>query len=163
MPSVKCAKCGLLAVRDENGNGALEAIEAIRKTGILPCRTGSTINAKFFCKRQSEAFPPLVHDPVRSQLSPPENPAVVTLNKDRECGVYRLWIPGKTPKEHEEMTIIERIERLNNQMRQEDILRQEKWNRHNSRWTVVAGIAAVLRRACRNCSIFLTSLTAKWG
>jgi hypothetical protein len=31
------------------------------------------------------------------------------LNQSRECDYFRLWLPGKSPKEHEDMGIVETV------------------------------------------------------
>jgi hypothetical protein len=59
-------------------------------------------------------------------------PVVRILNEDRACDLFREWIPGKSPEQHEEMAMIEQIRAINAQARQEDIARNEKWRQQES-------------------------------
>jgi hypothetical protein len=139
MPTVKCATCGFLAVRNQNGSGALEATDDIRKTGVLSQGPGSPINAAFFCRVQSSAFPSLVNDPIRTQLNAmdPADPAVVNvkaLNEDRACDKYRLWEPSKTPEKHEEMAILEQMRAETAAFRRETERTEERRHQEMFAW-----------------------------
>lgn len=120
---VKCAECGLLTFRDTSTGKARDADERARSSGSY-LREKDTLgvdNAKFLCYSGCSSF---------SGCSESNKPAdvVASIKVEIECDSFRKWIPAKTAKEHEEMSIVERVERLNDQRRQEDIARQERWN-----------------------------------
>jgi hypothetical protein len=141
MPLVKCGECGFVTLRDELGTGALEIDTATRTTGRRASSAGPLINADPFCYKSSAAFvgcnlPRLTHSGTPKGS---DHPVVAMLNQGRECDYFRLWLPGKSPKEHEEVTIIEQLQ----QARQQDAARQETWNRRSFLWTVIAVGAAI--------------------
>ncbi len=99
----RCIDCGLLAIADEETGRSRIAPDQLREKGYLLSADGRAIEAHVFCHRGSDAFPtnlPL-HSP--SEL-------VEKLSAENECTLYRRWIKGKSPQEHEEMSILERLQ-----------------------------------------------------
>jgi len=62
------------------------------------------------------------------------------MNEDIPCNVFRERIPGLTPKEHEEMRLLEQVE-----------LKTQKWREEDLAWqrTVDANITARHNQALR--------------
>jgi hypothetical protein len=74
--------------------------------------------------------------------------AIAVMNEDIECPRFRKWIPGKTPKEHEEMSLLERLRAEQQVWRTEEA----KWRnetetslnrRHHSQFVLQALIAVI--------------------
>ena len=102
---VKCKDCGLLGVRKNYDDGeVIEATESIRSEG----KHGS-LPVKFICCVASAFFPEIEHaSKHRIRGGGPERQEAVDANlkaidTDIDCLVHQDWVPGKTPKEHEEM------------------------------------------------------------
>ncbi len=116
MPSItcKCIECGFLAVHDEEGRGAFEAGKETRTSARMLRRNGVAIPADWFCSQKSDAFPDLVQLTRRDGTPGKSSDPIILaeLNQDRECDSCRAYIPGKSPKEHEDMGIIERVEAM---------------------------------------------------
>jgi hypothetical protein len=111
MDNVRCRACGLLAVRDEHGSGAHEAIKYTRAEATVRRLDGKIISAEFFCRASSPAFPRLPYSGSdrTSFPKPEERQAMAALSQDRTCDSFRVWSPGKTPEEHENMGIVEQV------------------------------------------------------
>ncbi len=138
MPTVKCRDCGYLAIRDPfSPNPAMtEAYELVRNQGWQNASNGKRTIARLYCYAKKRTFAnPLVDQPKK---------IIAEIGQGIECDAFRQWHPGKSPEKHEEMTIVERVEAINAKARQEDIARQEKWNRRNFHWMVVAAGAALI-------------------
>lgn len=102
---VKCKDCGLLGVRKNYDGEVVEATESIRSEG----KNGS-LPVKFICCGASAFFPEIEHASIhRIRGAGPERQEAVKANlkaidTDIDCLAHQDWVPGKTPKEHEEMT-----------------------------------------------------------
>ena len=103
---VKCKDCGRLGARKNYDGEVVEATDIVRSEG----KHGS-LPAKFICCVPSAFFPEIKHAS-RTRISSdngPERQEAVDANlkaidTDIDCLVHQDWVPGKTPKEHEEMT-----------------------------------------------------------
>lgn len=84
----RCDECGYLAIRDEQGHGALEVNKQVRKIGH-----GKNKQASLFCYLSSPAFTGAIHE--------------IT-----DCDKVTRWLEGRTPKEHEDMTALEKATAL---------------------------------------------------
>ncbi len=133
MLKVKCADCGFLTVRDEYNELPCEATPRTRSTGNHQSSNGKSVSAKLFCGKDNPAFPQPeeildrgMHNPISQS-----HPNVQAIQTNIECGDFHRYRPGKTPKEHEEMTILEQVRAENQSARQEDLRRQEEWRKED--------------------------------
>ena len=125
MPKVKCADCGFLAIRDEYTEDVKEATRRVRERGEAVTSAQNTHRAKVFCYEGVRRMLPLNMDAQQ---------VAAMVNEEIECGEFRKWSEGKTPKEHEEMTILEQVKEENATARQEDIRRQKQWREEDLEW-----------------------------
>lgn len=109
----KCVECGYLAIRDEHGKGAFETPKLARTKGVFKNSKNLTENADIYCYVQSQAFPVLGPMPQRDVHKPFDiHPVVKAVNEEHDCQKLRIWSPGKSPKEHEEMSHLEEVKSL---------------------------------------------------
>jgi hypothetical protein len=157
MPDVKCVECGYIEVRDRDSYEVHEVPEFTRATGQYKGRSGNLTNARLLCAKASPAFLPVEMPAIIHSGTPhgKDHPNVKMLNECRDCGSFMKWIPGKSPKEHEAMSLLERVESLNAKARQEDIARHEMWNRRNFQWMVVAAGASLISALAAIVTYFL--------
>lgn len=94
--------------------------------------------------------------------------ALVVIDTERSCPYFETWIPGKTPKEHEEMTIVEQVKAEYAQQRQEE----RQWRqqiealaetrhqeqRHDNRWMLILSLSVALVAA-----IIGGLISRQWG
>ncbi len=99
----RCIDCGLLAIADEETAQSRIAPDQLREKGYLLSADGRAIETRVFCHRGSDAFPSdlPVHSP---------GELVEKLSAENDCKLFRRWIKGKSPQEHEEMSILERLQ-----------------------------------------------------
>ena len=139
---VKCRECGFLAVRDELGE-VCEATRETREKGTRRDYTGHWGCPSLFCYCGSAAFPSVPRNPIQAIA------AAITAAID--CPRWQPWREGKSPKEHEEMGLIEISELRQAQLRHED--REESSRRdHTTRWLAIGAMivsvaAAVIGQA----------------
>jgi len=100
----RCFDCGLLAVRDEyRVDLVVEATRSAREMGRQQCSNGSSPMCKFLCYGNSPVFPKIPKDGSSAEKSE-------ALKCEVDCGTFRRYHPGKSPQEHEEMSIVERVQ-----------------------------------------------------
>lgn len=157
---VKCVTCGLLAQRDEHGDPR-EVESVTRESGFLPTaqrRGKPAFISELFCYAKSAEFPQQVAFGIPGGVKR-------QLDQEHACLNWRELHPGKSPKEHEEMIVLEEIrnrqslaeekaERLRQedranaeQLRQEDIARSEKHrqdDKANAMWAWRLSMASIL-------------------
>lgn len=98
----RCAECGLLAVTDEYDRSVVsEAVTETRKTGSQPNKDKPSSKARFFCYANSDAY--------EVTEGKAKETVLVVLSNERACDSFRKYHPGKSPKEHEEMTLMEQM------------------------------------------------------
>lgn len=125
MPAkVTCLDCGYLAVRDEYTESTCEAIKATRTTGWHQSSMGNSTPADLFCYKTSPAFP--ITDGTGQDCSL-DDLHVLQLRTEIECATWIAYYPGKSPKEHEEMSVVE-------QMRCEQLAFQQQERRRADEW-----------------------------
>lgn len=154
---VKCIECGFLAVRDgHNSQLVCEATEKCRASGYHHNSNDTSSPAQFFCYLGRPEFPPVADSaPTGSSVVSPrremrlETDRVELLKTEIPCDdAFCRWRHGKSPKEHEEMTFLQRVEAE----RQADSSRMTKWREEDLSWQkqvrrdgwIVCGIAAVV-------------------
>jgi hypothetical protein len=111
---VRCVDCGFLAVRDEYNDDVCEAVHFTRNRSLHKSSSGNSVRATVFCYRNSSQFP-------KNAATGNETQIYDAIRLEIDCDEYRLWRPGKTPKEHEEMTMLEKMESMHSQWRIEDL------------------------------------------
>jgi hypothetical protein len=126
---VKCVECGFLAIRDEYDNSTCEAPPESRQRGIHKSSHGNITPAKFFCYKNCPVFdaPVMPSGRDRNMHSPrTENETLKSINNEIDCDLFFTWRPGKSPKEHEEMMLLQEVERRTDQWRQDDLRWQKQ-------------------------------------
>jgi len=123
----KCKDCGYLAVRDEYNDTVCEATEFTRERGLHKSSEGMSTPARLLCFKNSTSFHTgractvETRDAKLSQMKL----ANEQLASEVECKHFRKWMPGRSPKEHEEMSFLEMIDNRTRQWREEDIKRTQ--------------------------------------
>ncbi len=130
----KCRDCGLLSVRDMLTSEPRSADERARNDGVYASQ-GKKFVAGFLCRANASNFSG--DSSMKSSVA-----AVESINVSIDCGEFVEWYPAKTPREHEEMTIIERVRAENDAARQESRDR-ERWNAIRSWVSILIAIAAL--------------------
>lgn len=107
----QCVNCGLLAVRNLKDSYVYPADELLRGRGLLPIRDfpGDMEPHRGVSKiRRSDTLLCYVGRPEMN--CPPETyNCTAFINAEHDCPRFTPWIRGKTPKEHEEMGILEQV------------------------------------------------------
>ncbi len=141
--AVKCVNCGLLALRDAETENVCEVTESTRSSGTHKSSRGSTTDAKVFCFAKSPAFqaPPETTSRDMRSARGYLHPVVTIINDDRACNQFQEWIPGKSPKEHEDMPQVAETHRIAADAERRDIEFREateqrivKWRAEDKEW-----------------------------
>ena len=131
---VKCAECGFLAVLHRITGEYISPGEQFRVKGNIPSGNGYIHDALPYCVRDAIDF---------SLKIGPRNPdneggkRAEVMNELRDCGEFEKWIPGLSPKDHQQMIQerelrewqtrreeADRVERAENARRQQDAERE---------------------------------------
>ena len=130
----KCIECGLLAIRDENE--VREADPSVKDSGACFFKERSFF--ALFCYATSDSFP-TIQNPIKGRET------IGLLSAENKCPKWTPVRPGKTPKEHEEMVVLE-------ELRNRQSFAEEKSERHAKR-TLPGQITCGNRtlRGMRNC------------
>jgi len=102
---VQCKNCGYLAVDEPTGGSAVEAKPRVRERGEHLDSKGKSSPASVHCylqKRQMHIESPRTGEKVLAVIA-----------EKIECDRFRAYRHGKTPKEHEEMTILDEVKAEN--------------------------------------------------
>ncbi len=91
----KCNQCGFLSVRDEFNGKVREAAEITRVQADHRNGDGSLSTAKLLCYRNSPCFP--------KQDTNMRVEIIAKIDADIACSEFESWLPGRSPKEHQEM------------------------------------------------------------
>ena len=122
MQKIKCADCGFLGVFDERTDEVKEATARARQSGEQATSAQTTHRAKVFCYRNAREMDWATINPEQ----------VATLvNEPIDCVSYLAWSPGKSPKEHEEMTILEKVKAEFAKNREEDLREADRRHQEN--------------------------------
>lgn len=171
MPTcIRCKDCGFLSIRDARDSLVYPADERIRENAVTRNHTFSDgeifggasltiLSDRMICY---VGYPALADDMHELRH------AKTVIHKERECPHFIQWVPGKTPKEHEEMTILERVQAEYSQQRQEERQWQQQVEalaetrhqeqRHDNRQTVIWGLVVALVSA-----IIGGLISRQWG
>lgn len=132
MPNaVKCSECGFLAVRDHYNEAVCETTLDCRTRGQHKSSNGNATAADFFCYRTSESFrsfqPVSERDGIAKATNNPRVERAQVLTVEIECDSFFRYRPGKSPKEHEEMTFLQEVDSRNATARAEDARLNQQW------------------------------------
>ena len=130
---VKCSECGLLSVRDIDTNEVKEAVKA-RVLGKQLNSQGVIKVAKVICTVDKRRF----SKPKTEQLVAEE------VKEDYECDSFQKYIPGKSSKEHEEMSHVEKMRLLYLQHREEDKTEARRHRRVHYCLAAVSMLTAII-------------------
>jgi hypothetical protein len=121
----KCNECGFLAVRDEYTEEICESSEFTRSRGMHKSSSGSAVTANLFCYANSHAFPDV--------SGKADFKKAAAINEEVPCPQFMHWLKGRTPKEHDEMSILQKVEAATQSARAEEIRRQHEWHEEDKR------------------------------
>lgn len=157
---MKCKDCGYLSVRSALDSLVYPASEDARKYGMTRCHYDNSLEGfgggplivgsdKLIC---------YVGHPAFSEDMESLKIAEKVISKERTCPRFVHWIHGKTPKEHEDMTIVEQVKAEYSQQRQEERewqqrvealaetrhqeMRRDKWKM--TIWALVIALASAI-------------------
>ncbi len=102
---VTCKTCGMLAQKKYDTKATIEVEQRTRDDGA----TGTPANADLFCYMASSAFPKRPSKRSDEQQCSHEVLVLRQISTEIECDLWRQYRKGKSPKEHEEMTILDRV------------------------------------------------------
>ncbi|WP_442482567.1 hypothetical protein [Aeoliella sp. SH292] len=119
-----------MGVFDEYDNQVYEANDLVRGQGRHQSSLGINTVAKLMCWKKSEAFPLSTQDSppgTRAEMQSLAEFTETVLSSECECSQFAKWLPGRTPKEHEEMSFVEMIDARTRQWRDEDIRSKQQF------------------------------------
>ena len=125
MSEVKCKEWGFLAVRDMYKPTEIqEALYTCRETGRQLAYNGMMKPAHMFC-----------YINVRELRPGGQNAESLALIGDAiDCDQFTPWHKGKTPKEHEDMVLLQEVDRRNRDAREEDRRLADQRRDEDKRW-----------------------------
>ncbi len=137
LDKVKCVDCGYLQLRNRNSDERVGASPEYRNAGAMP-RSGNydVYDSAPLCWKGVD----LSSETEGTDRT--EGHAVAA--KLRPCNLFTPWQPSLSPKEHHDMTIVEKVEALHARHRKEDINRQERFEFRNNLRGWVAILIAVI-------------------
>jgi hypothetical protein len=169
---VRCCECGLLATRGDESDETCEATQETRESGLLNVihwsnsipGFGLSPNARFFCYAKSPFWP----DKPPAGANEPESFALVRqIEIETKCPHFREYLPGRPPKEHEEMAFLETVraeqkrfearaeataERRHNELRED----QEKYHRQDAVRMRIYLLLTCLSVACAMFTVWMS-------
>jgi hypothetical protein len=101
MPSVKCQDCGYIGARIKGREEPIEVVDRLRLHGQF----SRDETHEVICYANSPQFP---IDHITSDAE-----FVATISREIACQKFITLIPGKSPKEHEGVTILEQVREEN--------------------------------------------------
>lgn len=121
---VQCKTCGFLTLRHFKTSEMIEAIPLWREQGAYGGHDLHTRPAQWVCYLNSPAFPP--RPPKGASHETDETCSAREIQTPINCDEWRAYRPGKNPKEHEDMTILEQVRSEQSQSRVEDMRWQKQ-------------------------------------
>lgn len=105
---IMCRDCGFFAVQLKDTQEVVAPCESQRQTGLPPSnsRNGAATDTTPIC---AVAAKNLIEKAGGTELNGKDFQAV-SLDK-HQCGSFRQWYPGMSPKEHLAMTIVEQMQK----------------------------------------------------
>lgn len=132
----KCSECGLLTVLDEYTDARCEATKIVRDTGQHKSSAGTLTRANVMCLVDSPAFssnrPELLKREDGSAITP--TLMVELIRSERICLRFVPWREGTLPREHEEMQLLQEVQRLNREARDSDHRDAERRHQETLDW-----------------------------
>jgi hypothetical protein len=116
MPTVRCADCGFLAVRDLQTNELIEVKEDGRKRWVLPAFPGGSQLGPMPVVRRCDETPLCAVGayPLGEEAKGREADAVLpVITRDRKCRKFTRWRREYTPKEHYQMFAADQLQQDN--------------------------------------------------
>ncbi len=102
---VQCKNCGYIGVRARFTGLTYEADERVRDQGVQFVATEAPCPARIFCYANERGF---AAAPVDGQKM-----VIEALGLEIDCRSFTKWQRGKTPKEHAEMALLDRVQQIN--------------------------------------------------
>ncbi|MEX0677981.1 MAG: hypothetical protein WD063_12945 [Pirellulales bacterium] len=131
---VRCKDCAFLSVRNASTSDVYPADERVRKYGTPKTRlhyAPEGIGGGGFPMEETDSlicyYGIAAFSEDMKTLRVPEK----AISKDRACSHFRRWISGKTPKEHEDMAIIEQVRAEQSAFREQEERRRVEWRRED--------------------------------
>jgi hypothetical protein len=122
---VKCCNCGRLAVIDEYSKESREATEMVTTSGWHASSAGNATIARVNCHAGKRDFADLRGAPAGAVLT--------EINAEiGDCSSFIKRIAGRSPKEHEDMSILDRVRAEQTQF-QLDIREEERRTHEENR------------------------------
>ena len=118
-----CRTCGYVGLRPKDGGDLLEIDKECRSTGDVQWKLYPKgpvcFHEAFDLFSEREEF---AHRELKN-IAKCINPVAVkhVFDKERTGCPWTRWIPGHTPKEHEDMSLLDKLESRTQQWRSEDI------------------------------------------
>jgi hypothetical protein len=126
MPSA-CVDCGYLAIKRVGSDELITPPEDIRAGGQFPTtfieRKGPTLDHEhqFFCFKERLRFgEEMAASALLNRRNSWEQNSQDVLRRPRECDQYFERKPGRSPKEHDEMKLLQAMEERTERCREED-------------------------------------------
>ena len=131
----KCSECGLMAVRDSFNGSVCEVQNFTRVSGKHANARGVTTDAELFCYSDSTAFIRPANIGPNGAVIPFEPEKLLPIiNAENPCEIFRRYSPGKSPKEHEEMSMLALANQEITRLRERDDEREEKRTSSEAAW-----------------------------
>lgn len=109
---VKCVDCGFLGLRHRMTHELVEAPENYRREGYIPKdKHQPAYDEAPVCAARAFDF---------SHLREDRRQAHDQARSERDCIEYIPWMPGRSPKDHAEMRLLQDVEHRNRIAREED-------------------------------------------
>ena len=147
MGTIKCAECGLLALRQSETRDAHEAEQRTRESGHA---TGFT-ESNPYCFAQAQRIDKECFE-LKQTAEYSTNPyagVLAVIQHDRECARFVPWQPGRSPKEHQEMVNAQELQRFQDERQAKDQERQEQRDAAQREWQAAQEDARREREAAR--------------
>jgi hypothetical protein len=116
----RCAECGYLAIQRSDGT-VVRASRLVRGTGRTDEPNAPFTTAQFICQKQNREF----------RFGVPPEEILAEINSEYPCEVFTDWHEAKTPKEHEEMSLLEIVREENRIARADDLERMKQWRKED--------------------------------
>ena len=124
---VSCAKCGFLTYKDHSTKMLKEASLEARKTGHFPADGPIVPSPRCFVLTFD--LPLEVSEIAKHTSDDGKKGATIFLKviqEERSCPTFCQWHQGSSPKEHKEMLVHIEMQKMQEEQRKADILRQQE-------------------------------------
>lgn len=135
----KCKDCGFLGSYSPPGDTPESATQKDRTEAWHDGKRGGCETSRFYCYWDCPEFPRIKTN-VKVEILP-------LIDQEVSCGKWRKWWPGKSPKEHHDMTILEQVRAEQSEFQVREESRRQQWreeDRADGRTTRRISIAALI-------------------